>query len=132
MPRQKNTTLTSKYADMIVPGRSFALAGPRSVGETAALPVRGDLAHVRLAGQVFVPHYAMPSAYRACHAVTVLANAQDDAEPTGTLAAGETFEVLDILHDWAWGVAADTQAPDAGQSAAAVGYVRLSALEPLA
>ena len=37
----------------------FALAGPVARPD-GALPLRGDLAHIGLAGKYFVPHYAVP------------------------------------------------------------------------
>ena len=97
--------------------RSFMLTGPRPRG---ALPVRGDLAHIALAGQVFVPHYAVPVAYRTVSPVAVLAAAHDGAEHLADLPAAAMFDVLDIAGRWAWGQLAGN---------GPVGYVALEQLE---
>ena len=67
--------------------------------------MRGDLADVRLAEQVFAPHYAAPMPRRVATAVD-LRVARDPGSPTlATLAAGDLFEVLDLIGEAAWGVA---------------------------
>src|SRR5690606_22877579 len=38
----------------------FALTGPQPRPDPRRLPLRGDLAHIGLAGRYFVPHYAVP------------------------------------------------------------------------
>lgn len=80
------------------------MTGP---GETAAaghLPVRGDLAHIRLAGRYFVPHYAVPMAHRVKPPGATLRKAdKPDADVVEALAAGTLFNVLDITGGWAWG-----------------------------
>ena len=100
---------------------SFVMTGPGVTAEAGHLPVRGDLAHIALAGRYFVPHYAVPMP----HVVTVTAAAlrktgQDDADALCELARGEVFDVLDITGSWAWG-----QAGDGGF----VGYVLVAELE---
>lgn len=101
--------------------RSFSMTGP---GETAApghLPVRGDLAHVRLAGRYFVPHYAVPMEHRVVDAGAVLRMAgKPEADAIETLAGGTVFNVLDIAGGWAWG-----QVDEDGF----VGYLPMDALE---
>ncbi|PAX09790.1 hypothetical protein CKY28_02025 [Sphingomonas lenta] len=79
--------------------------------------VRSDLADVRLADQVFAPHYAAPLPRRVSRPVPLLAGR--DGEPVAELAPGELFEVLEIAGDRAWGVAADR---------GLVGYVDAGAL----
>ena len=66
--------------------------------------VRSDLADVRLAAYVFAPHYAAPVAYRLV-AIGRLRAARGGDEVIGEIAAGETFEVLDLVADCAWGMA---------------------------
>lgn len=101
--------------------RSFSMTGP---GETAApghLPVRGDLAHVRLAGRYFVPHYAVPMEHRVTAAGAVLRVAgKPGADAIETLPGGTVFNVLDISGGWAWG-----QVDEDGF----VGYLPMDALE---
>src|SRR5262245_3157582 len=73
-------------------GVSFTMTGP---GETAAawhLPVRGDLAHIRLAGRYFVPHYAVPMPQRVKAPGAILRKTdKPDAEEVEPLAAGAVF-----------------------------------------
>lgn len=81
--------------------------------------MRPDLADIRLADQVFAPHYAA-SVERSVASSTVLRSGRDPAsEALATLAAGERFELLDLIGDSAWGRAANRDL---------VGYVPLAAL----
>lgn len=83
--------------------RSFAMTGPGETAEPGHLPVRGDLAHIRLAGRYFVPHYAVPMPHRL-KAGAVLRNAANhDAETIENLSATIEFNVLEIVGGWAWG-----------------------------
>ena len=103
---------------------SHALTGPAPmfVAEAHTRAVRGDLAHVRYAGLVFVSHYAVPMPRTVGAAGATLRTAgRDDAEAIGTLAAGETFNLLDAAGGWGWG----QQGEDG-----LVGYLPLTALEP--
>jgi len=97
---------------------SFALAGPAERPDPARQPVRGDLAHIRLAGKVFVPHYARPLPYRAAAAGATLLR-KVGGEVLATLAPGAGFDVLDIAGVHAWGES------DCGY----VGYIALDHLE---
>ena len=93
------------------------------------MPVRGDLAHIRLAGQHFVPHYAAPMPHRVGSAgAAVRAAANHDAELRAQLAPGASFAVLDIAGNWAWGQV-ETESDD---GMGAVGYVELKELEQAA
>ena len=81
--------------------------------------VRPDLADIRLADQVFAPHYAA-SVERSVASSTVLRSGRDpESEILATLAPGERFELLDLIGDSAWGRAANQDL---------VGYVPLAAL----
>ncbi|KPF56617.1 hypothetical protein ABIC78_000839 [Novosphingobium sp. 1529] len=108
----------------VAPEGELALSGPSAKVDPLRLPVRGDLAHVRLAGRVFVPHYAVPMPHRVVAETALLKAGRSDAEAIAQLPAGETFAVLDMAGGWAWG-----QASDEG---GLVGYVPLSALELVA
>ena len=103
------------------PTGEFSLSGPSVKLDAPHWPVRGDLAHVRLAGQVFVPHYAAPmerSVAAAGADLRVMGNAE--AELRQALPGGTLFNVLDISGGWAWGqVGVD----------GFVGYLPLEALE---
>lgn len=98
-----------------------SLTGPSVTAEAGHLPVRGDLAHIKLAGRYFVPHYAvpMPRAIAAAGASLRHAN-RPEAEEICLLPAGVTFDVLDVAGGWAWG-----QYGEDGP----VGYVPLADLE---
>ena len=84
--------------------RSFNLSGPRE-SDDARLPARGDLAHIDLAGRIFVPHYAVPMAHVATRAAPVVASPQVGAGPVGSLNEGDMFDVLDFSGGFAWGCA---------------------------
>lgn len=101
-------------------GATFALSGPTEKVEPSRLPVRGDLAHVRLAGKYFVPHYAVPMPHDiAAKGADLVSSIKADAEVLDHLAAGSRFDVLDIAGPWAWG-----ECPQSGL----VGYVALDRL----
>lgn len=86
------------------PTGPFAMTGPGATAEPGHLPVRGDLAHIKLAGLYFVPHYAVPSPYRVTADGTPLRKmASQDAEVLEELREGTVFNVLDIAGNWAWG-----------------------------
>ena len=82
--------------------------------------VRGDLADIRLADRVFAPHYAapMPRTLRVSSGLRAEPDASSAA--LATLSGGSTFEVLDLLEAFAWGLA-----PAEGL----VGYVACDDLE---
>ena len=91
-------------SDFAPPTGQLALSGPAEKLDAAHWPVRGDLAHIRLAGRCFVPHYAvpMPHAVQAGGASLKVA-AKAEAEVREELAGGTVFNVLDIAGGWAWG-----------------------------
>jgi hypothetical protein len=83
------------------------------------MPVRGDLAHIRMAGKVFVPHYIVPMPRRVVAGGGALLKAAK-GEKIATLAGGAAFDVLDISSDFAWGECGD---------GGAIGYIALNELE---
>jgi hypothetical protein len=103
--------------------RFLSLNGPSVAADPVRLALRGDLAHIKLAGRCFVPHYAAPMLHRARAGAVLLTRPHDDAEVIAELPASSVFEVLDIAGGWAWG-----QAENDGF----VGYVPLAELEALA
>lgn len=102
-----------------VPNQEFTLAGPSEKLDDAHWPARGDLAHIRLAGKVFVPHYAVPMVYAVERPAALLVAPRADAEVREEVPAGLPFAVLDIAGQWAWG-----QIGEDGH----VGYLPLAAL----
>jgi hypothetical protein len=103
--------------------RLLALSGPSLAYEPGHLPVRGDLAHIKLAGRCFVPHYAVPMLHRAKDGAVLLAHGRVGAEVIASLAPGTVIEVLDIAGAFTWG-----QLENDGL----VGYVALDMVEPVA
>lgn len=69
--------------------------------------VRPDLADVRLADQVFAPHYAAPVPCVVRRSVSLRLARGGDAGVVATLAPGAPFEVLDVVAGDAWGIATD-------------------------
>ena len=105
-----------------LPQGPFALSGP--VPKAApGLPLRGDVAHIGLAGKYFVPHYAVPQPRAVMPGGADLrVSPSEDAETLCTLLEGESFGVLDVTGAWAWGSMA---------LAGPAGYVHIDRLEPL-
>lgn len=107
---------------MHVADGELVLSGPSDRSDRAHLPVRGDLAHIRLAGRYFVPHYVVPMAYRVKGgAESLRASAKPGAADLAAVAVGDGFDVLDISGGWAWG-----QLDGDGL----VGYLPMDAIEP--
>ena len=86
-----------------VPTQELALTGPSEKLDDAHWPARGDLAHIRLAGKVFVPHYAVPMAYVLDLPATLLTAPREDALVREEVPADAPFNVLDLAGKWAWG-----------------------------
>ena len=104
-----------------IPQSELTLSGPSQKLDTAHWPVRGDLAHIRLAGLVFVPHYSVPMERNVVPGGAKLFAASDEeAEVREVLSGGTLFNVLDMSGGWAWG-----QVGEDGF----VGYLTLVALE---
>ncbi len=103
--------------------RAHALTGAVPKADAHRRAARGDLAHVRYAGQVFVSHYAVP-VLRSVGAggATLRVAGRAEAEMIAELPAGETFHLLDISGGWGWG--------QQGESGF-VGYLPMSALTAL-
>ncbi|WP_307118878.1 SH3 domain-containing protein [Sphingomonas kyeonggiensis] len=69
---------------------------------------------------MFAPHYAAPMLRMISSSVPLRAGSKSDSETLAQLAGGDSFEVLELAGDHAWGVAP-------GQKL--VGYVPASILE---
>ena len=107
------------FSALTTPGRSFSLSGPGERVPVPAMPVRGDLAHIAMAGRVFVPHYAVPDAHVATCDTPIRAKSDPSSDILGNLAKGSVFEVLDVAGGFAWG-AVESDGP--------VGYVAIADL----
>lgn len=105
------------------PQGPFVLSGPVARPDETRVPIRGDLAHVGLAGRYFVPHYAVPQPRAVMPGGAALLAAPDaDAAQLAQLGEGESFELLDITGQWAWGCLS-LDGP--------VGYIHIDRLEPV-
>ena len=106
------------------PQGPYTLSGPAVRPDPRRVPLRGDLAHIALAGKHFVPHYAVPQPRSVMPGgAPVMTGTGEDAAELCTLVEGDSFEVLDVAGGWAWGCLS-LEGP--------VGYVRLDRLEPAA
>ena len=83
---------------------NFGLTGPVSWPDPTRAPIRGDLAHIALAGRFLVPHYAVPQARLVTCDTPMWIGAQKPEDKHGDLAEGSIFDVLDISGEWAWGI----------------------------
>ena len=111
---QDSYTRTAKLDGML------AMTGPSAKTDPGCLPVRGDLAHIKLAGRYFVPHYAVPMPHAIKPGAVLRTAGHKDGEAIIDLPQGEVFNVLDIAGNWAWG-----QLGEDGR----VGYVALDQIE---
>lgn len=106
-----------------VPQGLLRLAGPVARPAPGTLPLRGDLAHIALAGTHLAAHYVIPLLRSLGDQGAQLHLApREDSEITMTLDGGTQFEVLDIVGKWVWGCLGP-QGPS--------GYVRADSLTPV-
>lgn len=105
-----------------LPQGIVGLKGPVAKPAPGTLPLRGDLAHIALAGRYLSAHYVIPHARRIADGGAVLKLAmRDDSGDGAALPGGAEIELLDIAGDWAW-IACGPEGPS--------GYVHLAALAP--
>lgn len=105
------------------PRGTYALTGPQPKAEPGRTPLRGDLAHIALAGRFFVPHYAVPQPRSVMPGgARLMSGTGEGAQELCTLMEGDSFEVLEVTGGWAWGCLS-LEGP--------VGYVRIDRLEQL-
>jgi hypothetical protein len=90
--------------DYAVPTGVLGLTGPVEKPAPGTLPLRGDLAHIALAGSHLAAHYVIPQVRMVGAAAAGLRLIpRADAEVFTTLAAGGRFELLDVAGEWVWG-----------------------------
>lgn len=103
-----------------LPDGPIGLEGPISRPAPGTLPLRGDLAHIALAGRYLAAHYVMPQPRVVGPEDAVLRlMPRDDSEAVVQLEAGTAIEALDYAGDWCWA----TRGPE-GPS----GYLRTALL----
>lgn len=99
--RADSVTGEAGYA---VPTGVLGLRGPVERPAPGTLPLRGDLAHIALAGQHLAAHYVIPEVQAIGPGGAELRLIpREDGEVHHSLAAGTRFEVLDRAGDWVWG-----------------------------
>lgn len=114
------------YTRMNANQGELALTGPSNGSGGTNVPIRGDLAHIRLAGRFFVPHYAVPMPHSAMRDdVSLKTRGSAEADELCRLDLGERFDVLDIAGGWAWGQIAGEPPHENGL----VGYIAMSDLK---
>jgi hypothetical protein len=86
------------------PRASFSLKGPSITLDPRVHAVRGDLADIALAGQLFAPHYAKP-VRKQCAVASVMIQDSPGAggKAISQLLLGEDFMLVDVTGGWAWG-----------------------------
>ncbi|MBA4164104.1 MAG: hypothetical protein C0510_05665 [Erythrobacter sp.] len=106
-----------------VPQGPLRLAGPVVRPAPGTLPLRGDLAHIALAGTYLAAHYVIPHpALVADQGAALHAAPREGSDVLATLAGGTGFEVLDTAGSWVWGCLGPK-----GPS----GYVKADSLAPI-
>ncbi|TAD82153.1 MAG: hypothetical protein EAY70_03945 [Sphingomonadales bacterium] len=95
---------TRDNPEYAVPQGVLGLLGPVDKPAPGTLPLRGDLAHIALAGTHLAAHYVIPQVRAAGKAGAGLRlGPRDDAEVFTTLAPASRFELLDVAGEWVWG-----------------------------
>jgi hypothetical protein len=87
-----------------VPAGVLGLKGPVQKPAPGILPLRGDLAHIALAGTHLAAHYVIPQVWVVGEAGAGLRLApREDSEVFAQLGAASRFELLDVAGVWVWG-----------------------------
>ena len=101
---------------------TFRLGGRSVALDRRVNAVRGDLADLSLAGVLFAPHYAKAQPMHCARGGAFLRESGSaGARAVSQLLFGETFHVLDVTGNWAWGFC---------EHDGYVGYVEADALAP--
>ena len=87
-----------------VPAGILGLKGPVAKPAPGTLALRGDLAHIALAGVHLAAHYVIPEIRLVgAQGADVMENTRDDSPVITHFAPGTEIEVLDIAGEWIWG-----------------------------
>jgi hypothetical protein len=93
----------SDASDYGVPEGILGLKGPVEKPAPGTLPLRGDLAHIALAGTHLAAHYVIPHVHHiGPEGAEVMENTRDDSPLVTRFAPGARIEVLDIAGEWIW------------------------------
>lgn len=95
---------TRDDTEYAVPEGVLGLKGPVERPAPGSLPLRGDLAHMALAGTHLAAHYVIPQVRTVgAEGAGLRLAPRDDTEAFAMLAAGSRFELLDVAGEWVWG-----------------------------
>ena len=98
--RQHQMSVPTDYQ---LPENGVGLTGPVERPVPGTLPLRGDLAHIALAGRYLAAHYVIPTHDEVRGGgAQLLLSPRDDASIVARLEGGTGIEVLDYAGDWAW------------------------------
>lgn len=87
-----------------VPQGVLGLKGPVEKPAPGSLPLRGDLAHIALAGTHLAAHYVIPQVRVVGEAGAGLRlSPREDNDVFAQLGAASRFELLDVAGEWVWG-----------------------------
>ena len=87
-----------------VPSGVLGLVGPVEKPAPGTVALRGDLAHIALAGTHLAAHYVIPHERVVGESgVDVMENTRDDSPIVTRFEAGTRIEVLDVAGEWIWG-----------------------------
>ena len=90
--------------DYTVPEGALGLLGPVAKPAPGTLALRGDLAHIALAGKHLAAHYVIPHVRHVGESgADVMLNTRDDSPVVTRFEPGTRIEVLDVAGDWIWG-----------------------------
>ncbi|AKM06499.1 hypothetical protein [Pelagerythrobacter marensis] len=86
-----------------LPEGPIGLKGPVARPAPGTLPLRGDLAHIALAGRYLAAHYVVPQSRTIGTQGAALHLAPGEDSPAlAQLEAGTDVEALDYAGDWCW------------------------------
>lgn len=90
--------------DYTVPEGGLGLLGPVERPAPGTLALRGDLAHIALAGVHLAAHYVIPHIRTiGPDGADVMLNTRDDSPIVTRFEPGTEIEVLDVAGEWIWG-----------------------------
>lgn len=94
----------SHHHEYTVPSGGLGLMGPVEKPAPGTIPLRGDLAHIALAGVHLAAHYVIPYVRTVGpNGADVMENTRDDSPVITHFEPGTEIEVLDVAGDWIWG-----------------------------
>lgn len=86
-----------------LPEGVIGLMGPVPKVAPGTLPLRGDMAHIALAGRFLAAHYVIPVIRNiGAQDVILKLGMRDDSDDGAAVPSGTAIELLDQAGDWAW------------------------------